>query len=104
MAKVLFYRKIFGDRLSMHCIHVYSAQCLYLEACCAGRGGWQWQEDGKRMARGNTLTSVRPMISGPWAFCESRPELWTCLCLDSGVEVSELADASNQGPTSHSKP
>ena len=23
------------------------------------------------MATRNTLTSVRPMISGPWAFCES---------------------------------
>ena len=35
------------------------------------------------MATRNTLTSVRRMISGPWAFCES---------IILGVEVSELAD------------
>ena len=35
-------------------VHVYSVQCLCLEACFAGRGGWPGNQ--------NTLTSVRPMI------------------------------------------
>ena len=25
--------------------HVYSVQCLCLEACFAGRGGWPWQPE-----------------------------------------------------------